>query len=163
PIDYGQYRAFRDHVGTMKHADTTLWWWQVVTGFAMFFLASIHLHAMLMRPERIGPFESADRVWSDHYWPLYLVLPFVVELGGGPGRHAGVARQRRQGAGRQRGRPLRGHGARQRLGRRPARRPHVRRHRAEGGARARRLGRAVEPRREGRPAGDYQRPEGDAD
>ena len=38
PIDYGQYRAFRDHVGTMKHADTTLWWWQVVTGFAMFFL-----------------------------------------------------------------------------------------------------------------------------
>src|SRR3954451_1220307 len=28
PIDYGQYRTFRDHVGTMKHADTTLWWWQ---------------------------------------------------------------------------------------------------------------------------------------
>src|SRR5215207_2394925 len=44
PIDYGQYRAFRDHVGTMKHADTTLWWWQVVTGFAMFFLVSIELH-----------------------------------------------------------------------------------------------------------------------
>jgi len=85
PIDYGQYRAFRDHVGTMKHADTTLWWWQVVTGFAMFFLASIHLHAMLTRPERIGPFESADRVWSDHYWPLYLVLLFAVELHGGIG------------------------------------------------------------------------------
>ena len=85
PIDYGQYRAFRDHVGTMKHGDTTLWWWQVVTGFAMFFLASIHLHAMLTRPERIGPFESADRVWSDHYWPLYLVLLFVVELHGGIG------------------------------------------------------------------------------
>jgi len=85
PIDYRQYRAFRDHAGAMKHGDTTLWWWQVVTGFAMFFLASIHLHAMLTRPERIGPFESADRVWSDHYWPLYLVLLLVVELHGGIG------------------------------------------------------------------------------
>jgi fumarate reductase subunit C len=85
PINYTQYRTFRDHAGTMKHADTTLWWWQVVTGFAMFFLATIHLHAMLTRPERIGPFESADRVWSDHYWPLYLVLLFVVELHGGIG------------------------------------------------------------------------------
>ena len=69
----------------MKHEDTTLWWWQVVTGFAMFFLASIHLHVMLTRPERIGPFESADRVWSEHYWPLYLVLLFAVELHGGIG------------------------------------------------------------------------------
>jgi fumarate reductase subunit C len=56
-----------------------------VTGFAMFFLASIHLHVMLTRPERIGPFESADRVWSEHYWPLYLILLFVVELHGGIG------------------------------------------------------------------------------
>lgn len=85
PSDYGQYRAFRDHARTMKHADTTLWWWQVVTGFAMFFLVSIHLHAMLTRPELIGPFESADRVWSEHYWALYLVLLFVVELHGGIG------------------------------------------------------------------------------
>ena len=85
PIDYRQYRAFRDHAGAMKHGDTTLWWWQVVTGFAMFFLASMHLHVMLTRPGRIGPFESADRVWSDHYWPLYLVLLFAVELHGGIG------------------------------------------------------------------------------
>lgn len=85
PIDYGQYRAFRSHVRSMKHADTTLWWWQVVTGFAMFFLVTIHLYAMLTRPERIGPFQSADRVWSEHYWPLYLVLLFVVELHGGIG------------------------------------------------------------------------------
>jgi len=85
PIDYRQYRAFRDHANTMKHSDTTLWWWQVVTGFALFFLASIHLYIMLTRPERIGPFESADRVWSDHFWPLYLVLLFAVELHGGIG------------------------------------------------------------------------------
>ena len=85
PIDYGQYRAFRDHANTMKHGDTTLWWWQVVTGFAMFFLVSIHLYIMLTRPERIGPFGSADRMWSDHFWPLYLVLLFAVELHGGIG------------------------------------------------------------------------------
>ncbi|MGZ5184469.1 MAG: fumarate reductase cytochrome b subunit [Caldimonas sp.] len=85
PIDYRQYRAFRDHANAMKHADTTLWWWQVVTGFAMFFMVTIHLYVMLTRPDRIGPFESSDRVWSDHFWPLYLVLLFVVELHGGIG------------------------------------------------------------------------------
>ncbi len=85
PIDYRQYRAFRDHASAMKHADTTLWWWQVVTGFAMFFLVTVHLHVMLTRPDRIGPFESADRVWSEHYWLLYLVLLFAVELHGGIG------------------------------------------------------------------------------
>jgi len=85
PIDYRQYWAFRDHANAMKHGDTTLWWWQVVTGFAMFFLATIHLHVMLTRPERIGPFESADRIWSEHYWALYLVLLFAVELHGGIG------------------------------------------------------------------------------
>ena len=70
----------------------------------------------------------------------------ALAFGGRAGRHAGDPRQRDQGPGRQRGRALRGHGARQRLGRRPARGAHVREHRAQGGARARRVGRAVEPR-----------------
>ena len=85
PIDFTQISNFRQHARAMHHSDTTLWWWQVVTGFALFFLASIHLYAMLTRPDRIGPFESADRVWSEHYWPLYLVLLFAVELHGGIG------------------------------------------------------------------------------
>lgn len=85
PSSYAQVRAFRSHAQAMQHGDTTLWWWQVVTGFALFFLASAHLHVMLTRPDRIGPFESADRVWSDHYWPLYLLLLFAVELHGGIG------------------------------------------------------------------------------
>jgi fumarate reductase subunit C len=85
PIDYRQVRSFREHMRGMQHGDTSLWWWQVVTGFALFFLASIHLYIMLTRPDRIGPFESADRVWSDHFWPLYLVLLFAVELHGGIG------------------------------------------------------------------------------
>ena len=85
PIDYRQFRAFRDHANAMKHGDTSLWWWQVVTGFALFFLASVHLYVMLTRPGSIGPFGSADRMWSEHYWPLYLVLLFAVELHGGIG------------------------------------------------------------------------------
>ncbi len=85
PISYRQVRAFREHANGMKHADTTLWWWQVVTGFALFFLASVHLYVILTRPESIGPYGSADRIWTDSYWPLYLVLLFAVELHGGIG------------------------------------------------------------------------------
>ena len=84
PASYRQYRTYRDHMVTMKHEDTTLWYWQVVTGFALFFMASVHLYIMMTRPDRIGPYESADRVWTDLMWPLYLVMLFAVEF------HAGV-------------------------------------------------------------------------
>jgi len=85
PSSYRQVREMRQHIDAMKHEDTTLWWWQAVTGFALFFLVSIHLFVMLTQPDRIGPYESADRVWSLVYWPLYLVLLFAVELHGGIG------------------------------------------------------------------------------
>lgn len=84
PASFGQYKAFRGHMKMMRHEDTTLWAWQVATGFALFFLASVHLYVMLSRPDRIGPFESSDRVWSEHFWPLYIVLLLAVEL------HAGI-------------------------------------------------------------------------
>ena len=84
PASYRQFATFRGHMRVMRHEDTTLWFWQVVTGFALFFLASVHLYVMLSRPDRIGPFESSDRVWSDHFWPLYVVLLIAVEL------HAGI-------------------------------------------------------------------------
>jgi fumarate reductase subunit C len=85
PISYRQFRTFRGHMRMVRHEDTTLWFWQVFTGFALFFLASVHLYVMLTRPDRIGPFESADRVWSDHFWPLYILLLLAVELHGGIG------------------------------------------------------------------------------
>jgi fumarate reductase subunit C len=84
PSSTAQYRAFRVHQGAMRHADTRLWWWQAVTGFALFFLASVHLYAMLTNAEAIGPYESADRVWTGRLLPLYLALLLVVEL------HAGI-------------------------------------------------------------------------
>jgi fumarate reductase subunit C len=85
PASYRQYQAFKGHMRMMHHEDTTLWFWQVLTGFSLFFLAPAHLYVMLSRPDRIGPFESADRVWSDHMWPLYIVLLLAVELHGGIG------------------------------------------------------------------------------
>ena len=85
PASYRQYATFRGHMRGMRHADTTLWWWQVVTGFALFFLASVHLFAMLTRPDLIGPYESSDRVVTQHYWLLYVVLLFAVEIHGGIG------------------------------------------------------------------------------
>jgi fumarate reductase subunit C len=84
PASARQYSVFAEHRRTLDHGDTTLWWVQVVTGFALFFLAFPHLFQMLMHPADIGPYGSADRVWSGRWWPLYLVLLFAVEL------HAGI-------------------------------------------------------------------------
>ncbi|MFU8876776.1 MAG: fumarate reductase cytochrome b subunit, partial [Wenzhouxiangellaceae bacterium] len=58
PSDWKQYSSFRQHARDMKHGDTTLWFVQVWTGFAMFFLASIHLYTMMTQPETIGPYGS---------------------------------------------------------------------------------------------------------
>ncbi|MES9933801.1 MAG: fumarate reductase cytochrome b subunit [Candidatus Sedimenticola sp. PURPLELP] len=82
PSNWQQYSRFWTHMRGMKHGDTTLWLVQVATGFIMFFLASVHLYLMLTRPELIGPYASADRVWSGRMWPLYLLLLFAVELHG---------------------------------------------------------------------------------
>ncbi len=85
PANFRQYSSFSGHRAMLRHGDTTLWWLQVVTGFALFFLAAPHLFQMLAHPADIGPYESADRVWSASWWPLYLVLLFCVELHGGIG------------------------------------------------------------------------------
>jgi len=85
PAEYRQYRVFLGHKNLLRHSDTSLWWLQVVTGFLLFFLGSPHLYQMLMHPGAIGPYASADRVWSGMWWPLYLVLLFCVELHGGVG------------------------------------------------------------------------------
>jgi fumarate reductase subunit C len=85
PANYRQYRTFIGHRRFMAHEDTTLWWVQVVTGFLLFFMAAVHLYQMMMHPGDIGPYGSADRVWSGRWWPLYLVMLFAVELHGGVG------------------------------------------------------------------------------
>lgn len=80
PADWRQYRTLRMHARGMRHGDTDLWLAQVITGFAMLFLASVHLYDMMVEPERIGPYGSADLVWSGRAWPLLLLLLFAVEI-----------------------------------------------------------------------------------
>ena len=85
PASWRQYQVFGEHRRMLRHGDTSLWWVQVVTGFALFFLAFPHLYQMFMHPGAIGPYESGNRFWSGRWWPLYLVLLFAVELHGGIG------------------------------------------------------------------------------
>lgn len=85
PSSYRQYHAWRRHVAVFRHADTSLWMVQVVTGLVLMFFAGAHLYQMFSHPAEIGPYASSDRVWSGRWWPLYLVLLFAVELHGGIG------------------------------------------------------------------------------
>jgi fumarate reductase subunit C len=80
PISWKQHRIIRDQMQMMNHTDTNLWYIQVVTGFLMFFLGSVHLYIMLTNPGSIDPYLSADRMVSHNMWPLYLVLLICVEL-----------------------------------------------------------------------------------
>ena len=84
PSSYREYQRFRTHAKLMNHKDTNLWFIQITTGFMLFFLGSIHLYTMLTQPQNIGPFASSDRVYSDIFWPLYLMLLITVVL------HAGI-------------------------------------------------------------------------
>jgi fumarate reductase subunit C len=85
PASYRQYQTFHGHMKRMGHEDTTLWFVQVFTGFAMFFLGSVHLYIMMTRPDTIGAYGSANRVVSEWMWPLYLLLLLAVELHGSIG------------------------------------------------------------------------------
>lgn len=82
PADWRQYRVFWEHTRGMRHMDTSLWPVQALTGFAMFFLASIHLYEMMVEPHLIGPYGSADLVWTRRAWPALLLLLLCVEVHG---------------------------------------------------------------------------------
>jgi fumarate reductase subunit C len=74
PSKYKDYLRLKTHIRLIKHNDTTLWLVQVISGFIMFFLGSVHLYIMMTQPQKIGPFLSSDRIYSDVMWPLYLLL-----------------------------------------------------------------------------------------
>ena len=80
PASYKEYHHYRAHRKLLKHDDTNLWFIQITTGFAMFFLGSIHLYMMMTEPDKIGPYASADRIYSDWMWPMYLLLLISVVL-----------------------------------------------------------------------------------
>jgi fumarate reductase subunit C len=80
PHDYRQLAAFRRHNASLRHTDTRLWWWQAVTGFALFFLVVVHVYMPITVPEAIGATPSARRIVAENAWALYVVLLPVVVL-----------------------------------------------------------------------------------
>ena len=78
PVQLGQWRALRRHMSVINHKDSHAWFWQLATGFVLFFLVPVHLFTMIANPE-IGPHLSAERVYLQNGWLLYaLLLPAVV-------------------------------------------------------------------------------------
>ena len=78
PSKYREFRILRKHMASFKHEDTSLWMIQVITGFGMFFLGSIHLYTMMTQPDQIGPYASAGRIVDDYAAILYALLLFSV-------------------------------------------------------------------------------------
>ena len=74
PSSYTEYIRLKTHLKMLKHKDTSLWFIQILSGFMMFFLGSIHLYIMMTQSQNIGPFLSSDRIYSDLMWPMYLML-----------------------------------------------------------------------------------------
>jgi fumarate reductase subunit C len=88
PSNYRQYKIFRNHMKSFRHTDTSTWFIQIVTGFVMFFLGSVHLYIVMSQPGDIGPYASSDRMIAEWMWPLFLLLLIVVIL------HAGIGSYR---------------------------------------------------------------------
>jgi fumarate reductase subunit C len=82
PANFQQYQVMKAHSKSLDHDDTKLWMMQAMTGFTMFFLGSVHLYIIITNSADIGPYASADRVWSEWMWPLYLLLLLAVEFHG---------------------------------------------------------------------------------
>ena len=82
PGNFKQFQVIRAHARNMGHDDTKLWFTQAFTGFAMFFLGSVHLYVIMTHSDKIGPLASSDRVWSEYMWPLYILLLLAVEFHG---------------------------------------------------------------------------------
>jgi len=74
PSSYRDYKLIKEHTQRMKHEDSSLWVIQVVTGFMMFFIGSVHLYIMITQPSDIGPFASSSRVVDEFMGPLYFML-----------------------------------------------------------------------------------------
>jgi len=82
PGNFKQFQVMKAHAKSMGHDDTKLWFTQAFTGFAMFFLGSVHIYVILTHSDKIGPMASSDRVWSEYMWPLYILLLLAVEFHG---------------------------------------------------------------------------------
>lgn len=80
PLNLRQQKALKQQLNVVNHGDTRLWVWQAATGIVIFLTLPVHLWLIGAAPETIGPFGSADRIWQQGVWLLYLPLLLCVEL-----------------------------------------------------------------------------------
>lgn len=80
PVSYRQWQITREHSKLIKHEDTTLWMVQAVTGFILFFFASIHLGMMCFMPDTMNTDGMYYRIVEHHMWIFYVILLVCVEL-----------------------------------------------------------------------------------
>lgn len=80
PMSLRQQRALHQQMQVIDHSDTRLWRWQAITGVVILLLLPVHLWLIGSAPETIGPQGSADRIWNQGVWMVYLPLLFTVEL-----------------------------------------------------------------------------------
>lgn len=73
PANYRAYQAFKAHKIRMRHCDTTLWWIQFLTGFALFFFAGGHLLTITFG-EKITPDLSIARFSELHLFYFALLI-----------------------------------------------------------------------------------------
>jgi len=76
PANYAAYKAFKAHKIRMNHLDTTLWWFQFLTGFLLFFLASMHILTIAFG-EKIDAWLSIDRFHQLHLFYFVLLIVTV--------------------------------------------------------------------------------------
>ncbi|NSM26057.1 fumarate reductase cytochrome b subunit [Shewanella sp. ZOR0012] len=80
PMSLRQQRALQQQMQVINHGDTRLWRWQAITGVVILLLLPVHLWLIGSAPETIGPQGSADRIWNQGVWMVYLPLLLTVEL-----------------------------------------------------------------------------------
>lgn len=80
PANFEQLMVFKTHKSLMKHCDTSLWWLQFLTGFALFFLGGAHLVTILFNSMEINALTSAARFVKGNLAEFYLVLLVIMVL-----------------------------------------------------------------------------------
>lgn len=83
PANFRQLIMFKGHKDRMKHWDTTLWWFQFLTGFALFFTASAHLVDIVFNPHKITAEHSAANFHTLEFFYFALLVFMVVHAGVG--------------------------------------------------------------------------------
>lgn len=76
PANYRALQAFKAHKSRFGHCDTTLWWFQFITGFLLFFVASAHIITIIFS-EPITANLSIARFANLHLFYLLLLIVTV--------------------------------------------------------------------------------------